>query len=230
VAKFSEALLRSNKWTFRRLNPMNLPRILTIGHSNHPIDRFLDLLSQAGVTAVADVRSRPASRFAPQFNRDELARLLDAKHVAYRFLGNALGGRPKSPDLFSNGVADYEKMANQPEFVAALERIIDATTRYRIALMCSESNPLDCHRCLLIGRRLAEHRVEVGHMLGSGEVYTHDQVEERLLNTEDLTGTELLYPTREERLAAAYRFRNRRVAYSEHPRHASRAVREARRA
>src|SRR5262245_33658538 len=126
---------------------MKLPRILTIGHSNHPIDRFLELLNRAGATAVADVRSRPVSRFAPQFNREALTQFLAAKHVPYRFLGNALGGRPASPDLFTGGIADYEKMATQPEFRAAIERIIDASSRYRIALMCSEADPLDCHRC-----------------------------------------------------------------------------------
>jgi uncharacterized protein (DUF488 family) len=189
--------------------------ILTIGHSNHSAERFVELLNSVGVTAIADVRSVPVSRFAPHFNKEALATLLSTRSVLYRFLGNALGGRPTSPSMFTAGIADYEKMASQESFRAAMAKLIEATQRHRIALMCAEADPLDCHRCLLIGRALVSAGVDVGHILASGEIMTHGKVEDRLLEDEELTETSLLFKTHQERLTEAYRSRSRKVAFAE---------------
>ena len=97
--------------------------ILTIGHSNHALAKFIALL-QGEVTAIADVRSAPVSRFAPHFNKDRLATSLAEQGIAYVFLGKELGGRPELPELFSDGVADYEKMAVAPAFKMGIERLI----------------------------------------------------------------------------------------------------------
>jgi uncharacterized protein (DUF488 family) len=209
---------------------MSNPGIMTIGHSNHSIERFIALLEGARITAVADVRSSPASRFAPQFNKEALAEALAEQHIAYGFLGNALGGRPKQQSLFTKGVADYEKMAASPEFRTGIARLIEAAERHRIALMCAESDPLDCHRCLLVARALADVNIEVAHILGSGEIVTHSQIEERLLTIEGLAEEELFLRAREERLAKAYRLRGSKVAYAESDEKPVDGTREARRA
>src|SRR5512136_22792 len=94
--------------------------ILTIGHSNHALPRFLTLLQDADVTAVADVRSVPVSRFSPHFNKAALASSLAERGVAYVFLGKELGGRPELPELFTAGVADYERMGSLPPFQAGI--------------------------------------------------------------------------------------------------------------
>jgi hypothetical protein len=151
-------------------------------------------------------------------HKDILADFLESNFVAYRYLGNALGGRPQSKDLFSGGVADYEKIATQPDFHAALARIIEASDRHRIALMCAEVDPLDCHRCLLIGRQLAEQHIEIAHILPEGGLASQEQIENQLIETEDFVDSALLFRTRKERLAAAYYSRSRRVAYAENPR------------
>lgn len=132
--------------------------ILTIGHSKHTLQRFVALLQRARVTTVADVRSAPVSRFLPHFNKDRLAASLAECGVAYVFLGKDLGGRPERPDLFTGGVADYEKMAQIPSFRSGLERLVAGAKHHRIAAMCAEAEPLDCHRCLLVGRALAAER------------------------------------------------------------------------
>src|SRR5438132_10322 len=86
-------------------------RLFSLGHSNHEWGRFLDLLRAAGVTAVADVRSQPASPRCPHFNRAELERTLRDRDLAYAFLGNELGGRPRQPSLYDGeGRADYERV------------------------------------------------------------------------------------------------------------------------
>ena len=188
--------------------------ILTIGHSNHPLLRFLDLLGRAKVTAVADVRSAPVSRFAPHFNKARLAESLHEKGIAYVFLGQDLGGRPEQGALFTDGVADYEKMATVPAFRSGIERLIAGAQSHRIAVLCAEADPLDCHRCLLVGRALTEAGADVGHILSSGEIISHEQAEDRLVELAGFTDEGLLPASREERLDEAYRLRARKVAYA----------------
>jgi len=188
--------------------------VLTIGHSTLPYERFLALLRQASVTAIADVRTAPFSRHFPHFNRDSLRNELHLDNVAYVFLGEELGGRPKGERFFCNGVADYEKMAETDIFAQGLERVIEGAKKYRIALMCSEHNPLDCHRCLLVGRALQERGVTVRHILGSGEIVDQRQVEDKLMEMSGRSDIDLFEPPA-KRLAAAYRDRAMKVAFSE---------------
>lgn len=189
------------------------PAILTIGHSRHPLERFIALLEEAGVSAVADVRSAPVSRFSPHFNKAALSASLAAQDIDYLFLGKELGGRPERAELYTGGVADYEKMAATPEFRAGLARLIEFGEQHRVAAMCAEADPLDCHRCLLVGRALAETGREVGHILPSGEIITHADAENRLLKLAGLAEADLLLP-RAERLVEAYHARNRKAAYA----------------
>jgi uncharacterized protein (DUF488 family) len=186
--------------------------ILTIGHSRHSWERFTALLDGAGVEAIADIRSTPRSRFSPHFNKDTMREALAARGVAYMFLGKELGGRPQSPALYTDGVADYEKMAASPEFRLGLDRLIEAAARRSVAAMCSEADPLECHRCLLVGRALAGQGADVRHILASGKIVTHAEVEDRLLSLENLA-EDLLASSREQRLAEAYRSRSRKAGY-----------------
>jgi uncharacterized protein (DUF488 family) len=188
--------------------------ILTVGHSNHSPERFIALLRGAGVTAVADVRSAPYSRHAPQFNRDQVRDDLGRAGIAYVFLGRELGGRPAEREFYADGVADYEKMARAPAFAAGLERVIEGAQSHRIALMCSERDPLTCHRCLLVGRALEERGARVSHLLDSGECVSHAAIEHELLARTGRTGDDLFAP-RTERLAAAYREHARKVAFAQ---------------
>jgi uncharacterized protein (DUF488 family) len=188
--------------------------IHTIGHSNHPLAKFVALLEGAGVTAVADVRSAPVSRFAPHFNKERLAASLGEHGIAYVFLGQELGGRPDRPELFTDGIADYEKMAAVPVFKAGIDRLTIGAESHRITVMCAEADPLDCHRCLLVGRALAEAGVDVAHILASGQVLSHVEIEDRLLDLAGLNDESLLPAPREERLAEAYRARARKAAYA----------------
>jgi len=182
--------------------------LLTIGHSNLPADRFMALLTSAGVTAVADVRSVPFSRWCPWFSGKALAQRLAGEGIAYLALGDSLGGRPRDPKLYRNGVADYEAMAVRPEFVAGIKRVVDEIARHRVCLLCAEREPLDCHRCLLVGRALAERGLTLGHLRADGTIEPHAATEDRLLT---LAGDDL-FRDRAERLAHAYRRRAQAVA------------------
>jgi len=142
--------------------------LFTIGHSNIPIDRFVALLQQAEVTAVADVRSVPASRRFPWFSKSNLAKRLAGEGIDYTLMGDMLGGRPRDARLYRNGVADYEAMASEPHYLEGLARLTAQAQCSRICLMCAEREPLECHRCLLVARSLAEGGFTIGHILHDG--------------------------------------------------------------
>jgi uncharacterized protein (DUF488 family) len=189
--------------------------LMTIGHSNLPADRFITLLRDSKVSAVIDVRSVPFSRWCPWFSSKPLATGLAAGGLAYLQLGDELGGRPRDPQLYCDGIADYEAMARRPEFRAGLDRVIDETRHHRVCLLCSEREPLDCHRCLLVGRALAERGVTPGHIRADGTIEPHAVTEQRLLK---LAGGEAdLFGDPATRLADAYRQRTRRVAARRKP-------------
>jgi uncharacterized protein (DUF488 family) len=177
-------------------------------------EQFFQLLRKAGVTAIVDVRSAPYSRHVPHFNRDTLQTELQQDGIEYRFMGQKLGGRPLDKRLFREGVADYEKMARTQEFERGLEIVIKGSGKHRLALMCSERDPLDCHRCLLVGRALNGRGIAVKHVESSGDILSNEEVEERLLRLEGQAGDDL-FLSRNERLARAYQKRARKVAYSE---------------
>jgi uncharacterized protein (DUF488 family) len=173
--------------------------IFTIGHSNHPIERFVTLLQAAGVRLLADVRSTPYSRRVPQFNRERLRETLKAAGIDYRHFGDALGGKP------AEGVRDYGAMAKTPAFAAALDAVVDEASRQPIALMCAERDPMDCHRTILVSRHLATRGAEIVHLLPDGGRRSHADVEMELLGWhERRTGPLLLDPDPVRRLAAAY--------------------------
>jgi len=188
--------------------------VFTIGHSTHTYERFIELLRGAGVTAVADIRTSPHSRHFPQFNRGSLEAKLRADGIAYSFLGEELGGRPKGRQYYRDGVADYERMATAGEFERGLKRVIDGTKKYRIALMCAEQDPLDCHRCLLVARALQDCAMKAGHILPDGQIVSQTEIEDRLLSMSG-RGQDDLFASREEQLSSAYRERARKVAYAE---------------
>jgi uncharacterized protein (DUF488 family) len=186
--------------------------LFSIGHSNIAAERFLALLRDVGVDTIADVRSTPFSRRFPWFSGKALAATLTQHGMAYLAYGDTLGGRPRDAALYCDGAADYEAMARQPHFQSGLDRLLANSARSRVGLMCAEREPLDCHRCLLVARSLAQRGLTIGHILHDGTVEPHAATEQRLLA---LTGAsdDLFVTGQDERLAAAYRRRARAVAY-----------------
>ncbi|WP_162914953.1 DUF488 domain-containing protein [Desertibaculum subflavum] len=150
--------------------------IHSIGHSNHPIERFIGLLQAAGIRRLADIRSVPASRFCPQFNGKALAASLGAAGIDYVWLGDRLGGKPKDPALLRAGKPDYPKIAASASFRDGLDTIVDLATEAPLAMMCAERAPLDCHRTHLVAPALAERGVEVIHLLADGTAQPHREL------------------------------------------------------
>jgi uncharacterized protein (DUF488 family) len=188
--------------------------LYTIGHSNHEIAVFLGLLRQHGITAVGDVRSQPYSRYVPQYSRDALETALTDAGIAYVFLGKELGARSDNPACFREGKVQYDRLAEEPLFAEGISRVVQGMQRYRIALLCAEKDPLDCHRALLVARKLFEAGVPVSHIHADGALESHEAMESRLLAACKLPEGDL-FTSRQEFVADAYRLRGERVAYQE---------------
>lgn len=154
-----------------------ISNIFTIGHSNHSIGQFIGLLRQHGITAIADVRSAPYSRYHPQYNKDALAMTLEKEGIKYMFLGRELGARPDDPACYENGRVDFGKLAGRAEFKSGLERVRQDNEKYRITLMCAEKEPLDCHRTVLICKILQQQGGNIKHILPDGALEDHMDTE-----------------------------------------------------
>lgn len=187
--------------------------IYTIGHSNATAERFLGLLNLHGITAVADVRSQPYSRFNPQFNREELARALKTSGLEYIFLGHELGARSSNPACYRDGRAQYSLIAKTPEFERGIERLQERMENLRVAILCAEKEPLSCHRSILIGRYLHERSFDVRHILEDGGLEAHDSSLLRLLALHGMQETHLFH-TKDELVALAYERQAEQIEYS----------------
>ena len=186
--------------------------LFTIGHSRHPVDVFIELLKRHGVTAVADVRSAPFSKFNPQFNKEALARDLAAQGIRYVFLGRELGARSADRSLYQGGRVRYDRLAETTLFKEGITRVMQGAAEHRVALMCAEKEPLDCHRTLLVSRVLQEQGVEVSHILHDGRLETHSEAMNRLLDMCGIPRNDL-FRSHADLLAEALAQQEAKVAY-----------------
>ena len=187
--------------------------IFTIGHSNHDIQRFVELLVCHGISAVADVRSMPYSKFTPQFNRDVLGAALGVAHIRHVFLGGELGARRSEPECYVDGKARYELIARAPRFQDGLCRLREEMRRYRVALMCAEKDPVTCHRAILVCRHLRPLGMRISHILDDGQIESQAEMEERLLKLTGVEGEDL-FSGKSEAIERAYDIQGERIAYS----------------
>lgn len=200
--------------------------VYTIGHSNISFDEFREHLQKHHITAIADVRSTPYSKFTPHFNREALQKNLHAIHIQYVFLGEELGARTKDISCYNDeGQVIYSKLRQTELFEQGLNRLITGAKKFRLAIVCAEKEPFTCHRSILIGQALQAIHVDVRHILHDGRIETHEQMLQRLtdhyfgkkLNNQlplDL-GAEVKQPTlsEDEQRTHALRSIERQIAY-----------------
>jgi uncharacterized protein (DUF488 family) len=189
--------------------------LFTVGHSNHECAKFLDLLTRHRITALADVRSQPYSQYTPQFNRETLEAALTHRHIKYVFMGKELGARRDERECYVGGQARYDRIRALPAFLEGLERLRRGVRTQRIALMCSEKDPITCHRTILICRALRSE-MAIEHILEDGTIEPHEPAETRLLALLGMPEADL-FTSREEMLARAYDRQAEAIAYVEPP-------------
>ena len=189
--------------------------VFTIGHSNHSPAAFHSLLQEQGVAAVADVRSAPYSRYAPHFNHDVLKDALENQGISYLFLGGELGGRPADRSCYDDaGRVCYDRVAAADFFEDGLRRIIRNADDGRLALLCTEKEPLECHRTLLVAHALTARGLAVKHIHANGDLESQAAAMDRLLALFHLPPNGDLFRSREEIVADALTRQARRVAYA----------------
>ncbi|MFN9398653.1 MAG: DUF488 family protein [Dolichospermum sp.] len=161
-------------------------KIFTIGHSNHTIETFIELLHQHQVTALVDVRSSPYSRRFPQFNQSALKTALKTVNIAYVTLGDNLGARPRDRNCYIDGMARYDLIAATEAFKVGLNRLIQGSEKYQISLMCAEQDPIVCHRAILICPHLKNAGLEIYHIHKNGDLESNEDLENRVLKQNNL--------------------------------------------
>lgn len=178
--------------------------IFTIGHSNYQIEKFIELLTANSINAIADVRSNPYSKYASQFSRENLKISLEQAGITYVFLGRELGARQEDSSLYDEkGKINFEKVAISESFKIGLDRVLDGARKYKISLMCSEKNPLDCHRTHLIARNLCERGARVLHILEDASTVSHEVLIEKDVQQMDLlrSDADTIYQTKGQSIA-----------------------------
>lgn len=191
--------------------------IFTIGHSQHPIEHFIKLLKKNNINYVIDVRSTPYSKYAQEYDRENIENVLKQNNIKYSFMGKHFGARQEDKALYTEeGYLDFEKVVKTDKFNAALNNVKKGMENNNIALMCLEKKPIDCHRAILVGNAFYKADCNVEHILENGDLENHEQLNLELLD--------LYFPDRnqisffdnrsaDEYLEDAYRLRNKEIGY-----------------
>ncbi len=198
----------------------NSPIIYTVGHSTHQLEYFLELLKEYDVTCLIDVRSVAASSYNPQYNQDPLKNFLKRNGITYLHFAEEFGARHTDPDLLDDeGKVDFEKVRKSWAFRNGVERIWQGLDKgFVISLMCSESEPLDCHRFSMVSIALAKDGFDVKHIMKDKTLKANVELESQLLKKYDkkLPKPDIFNPnvTLEDQLKEAYRLKNKEIAFS----------------
>lgn len=197
--------------------------LFTIGHTDHSHERFIELLKMHNINYVLDVRSTPYSKFTDQFNREVIADVLKKNGISYTYMGKHFGARQEDKSLYTeDGYLDFEKTRQTDLFISGVNNVIKGINQgNNITLMCTEKDPFDCHRTIMVSRGFELAGIDVQHIHEDGHLESQDDINQRLLkNLEkkqkvDIFQTSLFEPQKsvEEWLIEAYRLRNSEIGY-----------------
>ena len=186
--------------------------IYTIGYSTYDMNLFIKTLKENCINAVADVRSLPYSKYKPEYDKDSLEKSLISAGIYYVFLGEELGARSKCENCYKGGRADHALIAKSEPFKKGISRILTGLEKFTIVLMCAESDPINCHRNILICRHLKKENIHIFHILENGKVEDNCKTEKRL-SGRFLPGETDMFMSPEEALNFAYDKRSTEIAY-----------------
>lgn len=190
-----------------------MTHLYTIGYSNQTLKRFIELCEQHCITAIADVRSTPSSRYTPQFNASALKRPLEAAGIAYVSLGKELGARPQNLSWYNaDGQLNWDKFASSELFQSGLDRAMVGARKFKLALSCTEKDPLDCHRTILIAQQLHLRGSTIDHILSDGSIENHTDA---LLRLRSMHGLEqpTLIDSENDLTTQALKLQEHQIAY-----------------
>ncbi len=144
---------------------MDKSTLYSIGHGNKSIETFIEELKHFNIDYLIDIRSKPYSKYSPHFNQNALKFSLLRNGITYAFMGDVLGGLPDDTSCYTNGHVDYDKLKEKDFFKKGLQRLVMANQKkIKVAIMCSESKPEECHRTKLIGEELIKIGINLNHI------------------------------------------------------------------
>lgn len=164
-------------------NPTDIMKIYTIGHSNIPLKEFLELLKSHDIKQLVDVRSSPYSKYASQFNREELKSALKNEGISYYYLGHLIGGKPEGKQFYVDGEVDYELIEKENTYKEGITKLINLASSENTVIMCSEENPTQCHRHKLITPTLTKKEWTVIHIRRNGRTQIIDKTPKKYVKT-----------------------------------------------
>jgi uncharacterized protein (DUF488 family) len=192
-------------------------QLYTLGYSGLEIDGFLALVADHKIDVICDVRSTPYSTYKPDFTRAAFKRHLNAADVKYVFLGDKLGARPNDRSCYVDGQAIYDKIAQTAPFKEGMARVRKGVETLNLALVCSERDPIECHRTILVVDRLIDLRASTTHIHTDGSAETQEAFDARLVEKHGLTPPPLLREPGDWNRAVveAYEKQSAAIAYRE---------------
>lgn len=196
-------------------------KLYSIGHSSQTQEEFLALLTPYGINCIVDVRSVPASKYSPQFNQETLKWFLKSHGIQYLHFGDEFGAR-RTDSINEEGQVDFEQAVKTPLFQQGAVRLMKGLEKgFQIALMCSEADPLECHRFSMVSRYFYDQGIDVQHILKDGTLASHASLEKEMINQflrsrkYRLLEVDLLFGTysEEEQRKDAYRLKNKEIGH-----------------
>lgn len=196
--------------------------IYTIGHSNYSLDRFFDMLDFHHINCVVDIRGTPYSKYNIQYNKETIAQILASKGYVYIYMGKEFAAQRGDKSLYTEeGYADFEKVVYDKDFLSGIDRLkVGCSKGYRIVLMGAKQDPINCHRCILLGRVLGEYGFHVKHILDDYTLATQAELEKNLLKKYYAGGDQISLDryletnlSEEDLIRESYRKGNREIGY-----------------
>jgi uncharacterized protein (DUF488 family) len=194
--------------------------IYTIGHSNYPVEKLIDMLRYYNINCVIDIRGIPYSKYNIQFDKETIRYTLTKEGFIYLFMATEFADkRDTKVSYIEEGYADFEKVIEEEDFKRGIERLKDGCNKgYRIALLGAMQDPIRCHRSILLGKALIEEGFNIMHIMDDYSIKDQDYIEERILEKyfpdrnqitiDALLGNE---KTREDFIKEAYKLANREI-------------------
>ncbi|WP_297420825.1 DUF488 family protein [Clostridium sp.] len=196
--------------------------IYTIGHSNYPVERLIDMLKHYNINTVVDIRGTPYSKYNVQYNKETIAQTLKDAGFLYIYMAKEFAAQRENRNSYNKeGYSDFEKVIAEKEFMHGIERLKTGCKKgYRIVLLGAMQDPIRCHRSILVGRSLREHGFIVQHILDDYSLASQENLEENILskyfsNRNQLTIDSLLGNdlSEKEMIKEGYRLANKEIGY-----------------
>ena len=194
--------------------------IYTIGHSNYPVEKLIDMLRHYKINCVIDIRGTPYSKYNIQFDKETIRYTLTKAGFIYMYMATEFAAnRINKISYTKEGYSDFKKVTQEKDFLYGIERLKDGCNKgYRIALLGAMQDPIRCHRSILVGKALREKGFNVIHIMDDYSTENQDYIEERILDKyfpdrnqitiDALLGNE---KTKEELIKESYKLANREI-------------------